>query len=73
MTGKIPVAAKYRSSSPRGSANSRRSRPSPNPLGTRGVYSASIWSAASMAASVAPGGIGSAPQARLSGTRAGTL
>jgi len=59
MIGKIPVAVKYRSSSPRGSANSRRTRPSPNPLGTRGVYSASIWPAASMSASVAPAGIGS--------------
>ena len=59
MTGKMPVAAKYRSSSPRGSVNSRRTRPSPNPLGTRGVYSASIWPAASIRASVAPAGIGS--------------
>jgi hypothetical protein len=59
MTGKTPVSAKYRSSSRRGSANSRRTRPSPNPRGTRGVYSASIWPSASMPASVAPGGMGS--------------
>ena len=58
MTGKILVAAKYRSSSARASPNSRRTRPSANGRGTRGVYSASISPETSMPVSVRSGGIG---------------